>query len=138
MIEVIHIIQERRYVRSKLELQGDKSNDTLRGRKFQNYLHKVIDIFHMIQERYHINLHGRELQITVLCYRGFGYQYPLLFDNCLLFSKGPKYQEIVNLTLSDGTTRRGQILEVDGERAVVQVSEKRSVLCDEEYRLLGS
>jgi V-type H+-transporting ATPase subunit B len=38
------------------------------------------------------------------------------------FSKGPKYQEIVNLTLSDGTTRRGQILEVDGERAVVQVS----------------
>ena len=36
--------------------------------------------------------------------------------------QGPKYQEIVNLTLSDGTTRRGQILEVDGERAVVQVS----------------
>ena len=40
----------------------------------------------------------------------------------LVLWQGPKYQEIVNLTLSDGTTRRGQILEVDGERAVVQVS----------------
>ena len=54
MIAVIYIIQERGYVRNKLELQGDKSNDTVGGRKFQNYLPKVIDIFHMIQERYHI------------------------------------------------------------------------------------
>ena len=69
---------------------------------------------------------------------GSGYQLHCCSDNCFWFSKGPKYQEIVNLTLSDGTTRRGQILEVDGERAVVQVSEKRPVLCDEEYRLLGS
>eukprot|EP00246_Nothoceros_aenigmaticus_P011482 TRINITY_DN3132_c0_g1_i1.p1 TRINITY_DN3132_c0_g1~~TRINITY_DN3132_c0_g1_i1.p1 ORF type:complete len:488 (+),score=98.73 TRINITY_DN3132_c0_g1_i1:201-1664(+) len=37
--------------------------------------------------------------------------------------KGPKYQEIVNLTLGDGTRRRGQVLEVDGQRAVVQVFE---------------
>ncbi|MQL71883.1 hypothetical protein Taro_004207 [Colocasia esculenta] len=36
--------------------------------------------------------------------------------------KGPKYQEIVNIRLGDGTTRRGQVLEVDGEKAVVQVS----------------
>ncbi|MBA0850325.1 hypothetical protein Goshw_028419 [Gossypium schwendimanii] len=35
--------------------------------------------------------------------------------------KGPKYQEIVNIRLGDGTTRRGQVLEVDGEKAVVQV-----------------
>lgn len=35
--------------------------------------------------------------------------------------QGPKYQEIVNLRLGDGTTRRGQVLEVDGEKAVVQV-----------------
>ncbi|PNX83488.1 V-type proton ATPase subunit B 1-like protein, partial [Trifolium pratense] len=34
--------------------------------------------------------------------------------------KGPKYQEIVNIRLGDGTTRRGQVLEVDGEKAVVQ------------------
>ncbi|CAA6670094.1 unnamed protein product [Spirodela intermedia] len=36
--------------------------------------------------------------------------------------KGPKYQEIVNIRLGDGTTRRGQVLEVDGEKAVVQVT----------------
>lgn len=35
--------------------------------------------------------------------------------------QGPKFQEIVNIRLGDGTTRRGQILEVDGEKAVVQV-----------------
>ncbi|KAF5745773.1 hypothetical protein HS088_TW07G01366 [Tripterygium wilfordii] len=35
--------------------------------------------------------------------------------------KGPKYQEIVNIRLGDGTTRRGQVLEVDGEKAVVQL-----------------
>ncbi|GJR47023.1 nucleotide-binding alpha-beta plait domain-containing protein [Tanacetum coccineum] len=34
--------------------------------------------------------------------------------------KGPKYQEIVNIRLGDGSTRRGHVLEVDGERAVVQ------------------
>ncbi|KAK1359381.1 hypothetical protein POM88_043855 [Heracleum sosnowskyi] len=34
--------------------------------------------------------------------------------------KGPKFQEIVNIQLGDGTTRRGQVLEVDGEKAVVQ------------------
>jgi V-type H+-transporting ATPase subunit B len=40
--------------------------------------------------------------------------------------KGAKYQEIVNLRLGDGTKRRGQVLEVDGERAVVQVFEGTS------------
>jgi V-type H+-transporting ATPase subunit B len=40
--------------------------------------------------------------------------------------KGPKYQEIVNLRLGDGTRRRGQVLEVDGDRAVVQVFEGTS------------
>ncbi|KAL3685813.1 hypothetical protein R1sor_003835 [Riccia sorocarpa] len=37
--------------------------------------------------------------------------------------KGQKFQEIVNLRLGDGSMRRGQVLEVDGERAVVQVFE---------------
>jgi V-type H+-transporting ATPase subunit B len=37
--------------------------------------------------------------------------------------KRPKFAEIVNLTLNDGTKRRGQILEVKGDRAVVQVFE---------------
>lgn len=36
--------------------------------------------------------------------------------------QGPKYQEIVIIRLGDGTTRRGQVLEVDGEKAVVQVT----------------
>ncbi|GMH33079.1 hypothetical protein BSKO_00913 [Bryopsis sp. KO-2023] len=42
------------------------------------------------------------------------------------FVKGPKYAEIVNLRLGDGTMRRGQVLEVDGDRAVVQVFEGTS------------
>jgi len=37
--------------------------------------------------------------------------------------KCPKYSEIVNLTLGDGTIRRGQVLEVQGKKAVVQVFE---------------
>jgi len=36
------------------------------------------------------------------------------------------YAEIVDLTLGDGTRRRGQVLEVDGDRAVVQVFEGTS------------
>lgn len=40
--------------------------------------------------------------------------------------KGPKYAEIVNLRLGDGSMRRGQVLEVDGNRAVVQVFEGTS------------
>eukprot|EP01025_Chloroclados_australasicus_P008614 TRINITY_DN13115_c0_g1_i1.p2 TRINITY_DN13115_c0_g1~~TRINITY_DN13115_c0_g1_i1.p2 ORF type:complete len:519 (-),score=86.59 TRINITY_DN13115_c0_g1_i1:314-1789(-) len=40
--------------------------------------------------------------------------------------KKPKFAEIVNLKLGDGTTRRGQVLEVDGNRAVVQVFEGTS------------
>merc|ERR1719248_163956 len=37
--------------------------------------------------------------------------------------KGPKFAEIVNITLGDGSKRRGQVLEVDGNRAIVQVFE---------------
>lgn len=37
--------------------------------------------------------------------------------------KFPKYAEIVNLTLPDGTPRSGQVLEVSGNKAVVQVFE---------------
>jgi hypothetical protein len=33
----------------------------------------------------------------------------------------PKFSEIVNLTLADGTIRSGQVLEVSGSKAVVQV-----------------
>ena len=40
--------------------------------------------------------------------------------------KNAKFAEIVDITLSDGTKRRGQVLEVDGERAVVQVFEGTS------------
>lgn len=36
--------------------------------------------------------------------------------------KFPKYAEIVKIHLGDGSTREGQILEVKGSRAVVQVS----------------
>jgi len=37
--------------------------------------------------------------------------------------KFPRFAEIVNITLNDGTKRRGQILEVNGDKAVVQVFE---------------
>lgn len=37
--------------------------------------------------------------------------------------KFPRYAEIVNLTLGDGSQRRGQVLEVNGDKAVVQVFE---------------
>ncbi len=43
-----------------------------------------------------------------------------------LCSQKPKYAEIVNIRLGDGSTRRGQVLEVDGDRAVVQVFEGTS------------
>lgn len=36
--------------------------------------------------------------------------------------KFPKYAEIVNVRLGDGTTRKGQVLEISGKRAIVQVS----------------
>eukprot|EP00775_Hariotina_reticulata_P003311 gene3311-3587_t len=40
--------------------------------------------------------------------------------------KKPMYAEIVEVRLGDGTIRRGQVLEVDGNRAVVQVFEGTS------------
>ena len=38
----------------------------------------------------------------------------------------PKFAEIVNLTLQDGSKRSGQVLEVSGSKAVVQVFEGTS------------
>jgi len=38
--------------------------------------------------------------------------------------KFPKYAEIVQLHLADGTIRSGQVLEVSGSKAVVQVSDQ--------------
>jgi len=40
--------------------------------------------------------------------------------------KDAKYAEIVNIRLGDGSARRGQVLEVDGDKAVVQVFEGTS------------
>lgn len=40
--------------------------------------------------------------------------------------KFPKYAEIVKLTLNDGTVRTGQVLEVSGNKAIVQVFEGTS------------
>ena len=38
--------------------------------------------------------------------------------------KFPKYNEIVNVRLGDGTVRRGQVLETNGNRTVVQIFER--------------
>mgnify|MGYP001810034405 FL=1 len=35
--------------------------------------------------------------------------------------KFPKYAEIVNVKLGDGSVRKGQVLEINGKRAIVQV-----------------
>jgi len=40
--------------------------------------------------------------------------------------KFPKYAEIVNVRLSDGSVRRGQVLEIKGKQAVVQIFEGTS------------
>ena len=40
--------------------------------------------------------------------------------------KGPKFNEIVNIKLGDGSVRKGQVLEVTGNKAVVQVFEGTS------------
>lgn len=40
--------------------------------------------------------------------------------------KFPKFSEIVNLRLADGTLRSGQVLEVSGDKAIVQVFEGTS------------
>lgn len=40
--------------------------------------------------------------------------------------KGPRYSEIVNIRLGDGSIRRGQVLEISGSKAVVQVFEGTS------------
>ncbi len=47
-------------------------------------------------------------------------------DTSYMYLQKPKYAEIVNLKLGDGTSRRGQVLEVDGSKAVVQVFEGTS------------
>jgi vacuolar-type H+-ATPase subunit B/Vma2 len=41
----------------------------------------------------------------------------IILDNV----KFPKYAEIVNVCLGDGSVRKGQVLEISGKRAVVQV-----------------
>lgn len=37
--------------------------------------------------------------------------------------QAPKYAEIVNITLGNGEVRQGQVLEISGSKAVVQVFE---------------
>jgi V-type H+-transporting ATPase subunit B len=41
-------------------------------------------------------------------------------------TKFPKYGEIVQLTLNSGEVRQGQVLEISGSKAVVQVFEGTS------------
>ena len=48
---------------------------------------------------------------------------PLVILDCV---KKPMYAEIVNITLADGSVRTGQVLEVHGHKAVVQVFEGTS------------
>lgn len=47
----------------------------------------------------------------------------------------PRYAEIVDIKLGDGSARRGQVLEVDGNRAVVQVFEGTSGIDNRKTKL---
>ncbi|KAG0714959.1 V-type proton ATPase subunit B [Chionoecetes opilio] len=59
-----------------------------------------------------------------LCYKTVtGVNGPLVILDDVKF---PKFAEIVNLHLADGTERKGQVLEVSGSKAVVQVFEGTS------------
>jgi V-type H+-transporting ATPase subunit B len=40
-----------------------------------------------------------------------------------------RYAEIVNVKLGNGQVRKGQVLEIAGKKAVVQVSRKQANLC---------
>ena len=46
----------------------------------------------------------------------------------ILLPQFPIFAEIVNLTLADGSKRSGQVLEVSGSKAVVQVGHLLSSL----------
>lgn len=63
-----------------------------------------------------------------LCYKTVtGVNGPLVILDDVKF---PKFAEIVNLHLADGTERKGQVLEVSGSKAVVQVSlQLVSIMC---------
>lgn len=41
------------------------------------------------------------------------------YINVYMYLQSPKYQEIVNICLGDGSIRRGQVMDIDGEKAVV-------------------
>lgn len=45
----------------------------------------------------------------------------LMLSTFLAYLQFPRYAEIVHLTLPDGTRRSGQVLEISGSKAVVQV-----------------
>ena len=49
--------------------------------------------------------------------------------------KFPKYAEIITLTLADGSKRAGQVLEIQGKRAIVQVFEGTSGVDVKETRV---
>jgi len=49
--------------------------------------------------------------------------------------KLPTFSEIVNITLPDGTKRKGQVLEVEGDKAVIQVFEGTSGLDTKKTRI---
>ena len=49
--------------------------------------------------------------------------------------EGVKYEELVDIKTSDGTLRSGRVLEVDGDRALVQVFEGTSGIDSQETRI---
>ena len=67
------------------------------------------------------------VKVSRCCFWFVGNRTGISVSACLMSAtQKPKYAEIVNLKLGDGSSRRGQVLEVDGNKAVVQVFEGTS------------
>ncbi|GFP89067.1 v-type proton ATPase subunit b2 [Phtheirospermum japonicum] len=120
---VVDYLEEGAFARI-LPVQGDEPHiDTLRSLNRDLYdIRAQLPWLNMGAEN-NINMEEETLEIGIEYRTVSGVAGPLVILDKV---KGPKYQEIVNIRLGDGTTRRGQVLEVDGEKAVVQVFEGTS------------
>jgi len=74
----------------------------------------------VVAEGVKVSRHRSHLQQMLVTHGALALSSFVLVGCCCCLQK-PMYAEIVEVRLGDGTIRRGQVLEVDGNRAVVQV-----------------
>ncbi|KAK4345461.1 hypothetical protein RND71_035637 [Anisodus tanguticus] len=113
---LVTVVKDRRVERGKLDPPQQSNNFKVSMANFFLWLGMGV-------EQKSIDMEEGTLEVGIEYRTVSGVAGPLVILDKV---KGPKYQEIVNIRLGDGTTRRGQVLEVDGEKAVVQVFEGTS------------